>query len=112
MTDVSEDETETTTEEAATEEATADTFAEDVVLDLESAEAYERDMDELLEAVEQQQQQIEELEALILDLSTRVADGRDIGVCPDCHGPVERVRRWFRPSVIKCQRCGEIYHEY
>ncbi len=110
MTDVSDDETETTTEETDVDEA--DTYAENVVLDLESAEEYERDVDTLLETVEQQQQRIEKLESLMLDLSTRVADGRDMGVCPDCHGPVERVRRWFRPSVIKCQRCGEIYHEY
>lgn len=120
MTDVSDEETETqevADEETETREveAKADgvaTLDEEVVLDLESAEEYEQRIDDLVETVEQQQEQIEELESLMLDLSTRVADGRDIGVCADCHGPVERIRRWFRPSVIKCRRCGEVYHEY
>lgn len=91
---------------------TVEEVDEEVVIDLDAAAEYEQRIDELEATVERQQEQVEELESLLLDLSTRVADGRDIGVCPECHGPVERVRRWFRPSVIKCRRCGEVYHEY
>jgi len=110
MTDPADEETETRQAERDTEEVVS--FDENLTFDLESAEEYEQRIDELVGTVEQQQEQIEELESLLLDLSTRVADGRDLGVCPDCHGPVERVRRWFRPSVIKCRLCGEVYHEY
>jgi RNA polymerase-binding transcription factor DksA len=85
---------------------------EEVVLDLEAATEYEERIEELEETVETQADQIEHLEGLLLDLSTRVADGNDIGVCPECNGPVEKVKHWFQPTVIKCRRCDTVYHEY
>lgn len=85
---------------------------DEVVVDLDSAEAYEQQIDQLQETVAEQQEQIAELEDLLLDLSTRAADGRGLGVCPECHGPVEKVRRWFGPTTIECTRCGEEFHEY
>lgn len=66
----------------------------------------------LTRKIEEQSQRIEELEALLLDLSTRVADDRGFGVCPACHGPVEKVHRWFGTNTIECRRCGEVFHEY
>jgi RNA polymerase-binding transcription factor DksA len=108
--------TEDTDQEVETDvDAEVETVAEeteDVVVDLDSAEAYEQRVDQLQETVETQQEQIEELEGLLLDLSTRVADDRGMGVCPECHGPVEKVRRWFRPTTIECRRCGEVFHEF
>lgn len=98
--------------ESTTDETTASAVDEDIVLDLEEAEDYEQRIDELQETVEEQREQIEELEDLMLDLSTRVADDKGMGVCPECHGPVEKVRRWFRPTRIECRRCEEVYHEY
>ncbi|WP_253737676.1 hypothetical protein [Halohasta salina] len=86
--------------------------AEDVVVDLDSAAAYDQRVDELQETVEQQAERIDELEDLLLDLSVRAADDRGMGVCPECHGPVEKVRRWFGPTTIECRRCGETFHEY
>jgi RNA polymerase-binding transcription factor DksA len=85
---------------------------EDVVVDLDSATAYEERVDELQETVEAQEERIEELEDLLLDLSVRAADDRGMGVCPECHGPVEKVKRWFGPTTIECRRCGEAFHEY
>jgi RNA polymerase-binding transcription factor DksA len=85
---------------------------EDVVVDLDSAEAYEQRVDQLQETVEEQEARIEELEELLLDMSVRAADDRGMGVCPECHGPVEKVRRWFGPTTIECRRCGESFHEY
>lgn len=99
-----------TESEEATEEREAPT--EDVVLDLESAQEYESRIDELQETVEDQRERIEELEGLMLDLSTRVADGKGMGVCPDCHGPVTKITRWIRTSTIECTRCGRVFHEY
>lgn len=113
---VSEDtdqQTETSADVEVEGEAEADAeTTEDVVVDLDSAEAYEQRVDQLQETVEEQAEQIEELEGLLLDLSTRVADGRGMGVCPECHGPVEKVSRWFGPKTIECRRCGEVFHEY
>jgi RNA polymerase-binding transcription factor DksA len=85
---------------------------EDVVLDLESSEASESRIEELERTVEQQSEEIDELQDLLLDLSTRVADGRGMGVCPECHGPVQKVKRWLGPTTIECHRCGEVFHEY
>lgn len=111
MTDESEEVTEEVTE--TDEEVEADeSTTEDVVVDLDSAEAYEQRIDQLQETVEEQSEQIEELEDLLLDLSVRAADDRGMGVCPECHGPVEKVSRWLRPTTIECKRCGEVYHEY
>ena len=85
---------------------------EEVVLDLEAAQEYEERIEQLEETVEKQDEQIDHLEGLLMDLSTRVADGNDIGVCPDCNGPVEQVKRWFQPTVITCRRCDQGYHAY
>ncbi|MFO7832763.1 MAG: hypothetical protein R6V31_01585 [Halohasta sp.] len=104
-------ETETDTEAETEPDVGADT-AEDVVVDLDSAAAYDERVDELQETVEQQAERIDELEDLLLDLSVRAADDRGMGVCPECHGPVEKVRRWFGPTTIECRRCGEVFHEY
>lgn len=104
-------ETETDTE-AETEPDVGTDTAEDVVVDLDSAAAYDERVDELQETVEQQAERIDELEDLLLDLSVRAADDRGMGVCPECHGPVEKVRRWFGPTTIECRRCGEVFHEY
>lgn len=119
---VTEDTDETADTAGADEETTessvsADTDAEseeseDVVVDLDSAAAYEQRVDELEALVEEQGKQIAELEDLLMDLSVRAADDRGMGVCPDCHGPVEKVDPWFGSARIECRRCGEVYHEY
>ncbi|MFB6090691.1 MAG: hypothetical protein ABEJ97_06485 [Halobellus sp.] len=85
---------------------------EEVVVDLDSAEEYQTRIEELEETVEAQREEIEELQDLMVDLSARVADGRGFGVCPECHGPVRKVRRWLGATTIECARCGEVYHEY
>lgn len=102
-------EEEETEQQTQREESVVD---EEVVLDLEAAEEYEEAIDRLTERIEEQQEQIEELNDLMLDLSTRVADGRGMGVCPDCHGPVMKVKRLFRSTTIECRRCGRVFHEY
>jgi uncharacterized protein with PIN domain len=93
----------------ATEEATAE---DDVVIDLEAAEEQEAVVEQLRETVEEQREQIDELNDLLLDLSSRAAHSGGMGVCPDCHGPVTRIRRWIRTSTIECTRCGRVFHEY
>jgi len=98
--------------DAETTQTTDGETTEEVRVDLDSAEAYEQRVDQLQEAVEEQAEQIAELEDLLLDLSVRVADDRGMGVCPECHGPVEKVSRWFGPTTIECRRCGEVFHEY
>jgi RNA polymerase-binding transcription factor DksA len=112
----SEVDTETETEEEQTPERAQSEGAIDAtqrsVVDLDSAEAYEQRVDELTDRVERQEEEIEELKDLLLDLSVRQADGRGMGVCPECHGPVEKVRRWLGPTTIECRRCGEMFHEY
>jgi uncharacterized protein with PIN domain len=108
-------EQETETDADADVEAISETEPEatdDLVVDLDSAEAYEQRVDQLQETVEEQAEQIEELEDLLLDLSVRAADDRGMGVCPECHGPVEKVSRWFGPTTIECRRCGTVFHEY
>ncbi|CAM2791902.1 MULTISPECIES: hypothetical protein [Halobacterium] len=103
------DHTETDAESEASE---ATERSEDVVVDLDSAAAYEQRVDELEAVVEEQREQIEELEDLMLDLSVRAADDKGMGVCPECHGPVEKIDPWFGATRIECRRCGEVYHEY
>lgn len=102
--------------EERTEETEAETEAEteeaDTVLDVDAAQDYETRIESLQETVEDQGERIEELEDLLLDLSTRVADGRDMGVCPDCHGPVVKMRRFMRANTIECQRCERVFHTY
>ena len=110
MTDQSdtEEEVETTVTQ---EDAETDT-EEEAVLDLESSEEYESRIEDLEATVESQRDQIAELEDLMLDLTTRVADDRGMGVCPECHGPVQKIRRWLGETTIECHRCGEVFHEY
>jgi len=110
------DESTTEENETATEadEETADveeSVSDDVVVDLDSVQDYETDVEALQETVEEQAERIEELEGLLLDLSTRVADGKGMGVCPDCHGPVQKVKRWIGPTKIECRQCGRVFHE-
>ncbi len=100
---------ETTEVDTLEEESSTETAA---TLDVEAATEQETTVEDLRKQVEEQQERIEDLENLLLDLSTRVADGRDIGVCPDCGGPVTRVSRWFRADTIECQDCGRVFHEY
>jgi len=113
----------TAVEEASEEESSVATDAdadtgteteadEDVVVDLDSAAAHEQRVDELEALVEEQSERIEELEDLLLDLSVRAADDRGMGVCPECHGPVEKIDPWFGSARIECRRCGEVFHEY
>jgi uncharacterized protein with PIN domain len=101
-------ESEAESEESATSQAETETEA---VLDADAAAATQSTA-ELREVIDEQQEQIEELEDLLLDLSTRVADGNSMGVCPDCHGPVIKVSPWFRSAKIKCTDCGRVFHEY
>lgn len=108
--DVDEADTETRTE--TDERVDEDVLDEEVVLDLESAQEYEERIETLEERLEDQQSEVERLEDLLLDLSVRAADGRGMGVCPECHGPVVKQRRWVRPTTIECTECGEVYHEY
>lgn len=107
--------TEDTDEEETVETTATDQESEseeEVIVDLESSEAYESRIDELEATVEAQREEIEELQDLMLDLTTRVADGRGMGVCPECHGPVQKVRRWLGPTTIECRQCGKVFHEY
>lgn len=97
--------------DAATEDAT-DAEAEAAVIDLDAASEREATVEELREQVERQQEQIEELNGLLLDLSTRVADGNDMGVCPDCHGPVTKTGGFLRRTKITCRDCDRVFHEY
>jgi len=112
------DEVEETTEHETEAETTAidvgalDTY-EDRVEELSSAlEDREETIEELESVVEEQSEQIETLENRFLDLSARVADGRNLGVCPECNGPTEKKERLFRSDTIECLRCGEVIHTY
>jgi hypothetical protein len=102
-------------EETQTQDADVETESTDeqtrAVLDADAIEDTQSTED--LEAlVNEQQERIEELEDLLLDLSTRVADGNSMGVCPDCHGAVIKVSPWSRSTKIKCTDCGRVFHEY
>lgn len=92
-------------------EADSEEADEEVVLDTEAAVERDAGVEELRQRVEEQSERIEDLEDLVLDLSVRVADDRAMGVCPDCHGPVMKMRRWIRPTTIECRRCGRVFHE-
>ena len=119
-----ETETETTEQTDAATEVEAETEA--AALDMEALDKYERRVGELASAVEEreetiaelesvveaQSEQIEKLENQFLDLSARVADGRNLGVCPECNGPTEKKERLFRSDTIECLRCGEVIHTY
>jgi hypothetical protein len=84
---------------------------EEAVLDLD-AEGELQDVESLQEELDEQRERIEELEDLVLDLSVRVADDRAMGVCPDCHGPLVKKKRWLGRSSIDCTRCGRTFHKY
>jgi uncharacterized coiled-coil protein SlyX len=122
--DETQTETETTEEAEETTETEAET--ESTAIDVEALDTYEDRVDELSSAlaereetieelesvVEEQSEQIEKLENRFLDLSARVADGRNLGVCPECNGPTEKKERLFRSDTIECLRCGEVVHTY
>jgi hypothetical protein len=105
------DETEVTETDEESVTAESAKTENEAVLDMEALDETE-DVDELRELIEKQQAQIEELNGLLLDLSTRVADGNSMGVCPDCHGAVMKFNPWFRSAKIKCTDCGRVFHEY
>ncbi|MDY6818986.1 MAG: hypothetical protein SVG88_10030 [Halobacteriales archaeon] len=108
-----EDEDEAEIEEEEVDVDTTETDVDDeVVLDIDAAEEYEAQIERLEEQVQSQAEEIDKLQNLLTDLSARVADGNDMGVCPDCHGPVVKQRRWFRSNTIECTRCGRVFHEY
>ena len=123
--DDTEAEAESTTETTTEREAETET-ADDVTIDVEATDAYEQRIDELSTAVEERDETIEELRSVVeeqseqidkledqfLDLSARVADGRNLGVCPECNGPTEKKERLFRSDTIECTRCGEVIHTY
>jgi ElaB/YqjD/DUF883 family membrane-anchored ribosome-binding protein len=106
-------------EEETIESEAEDTSAEisetesesEAVLNAEAATQTES-TEELQATIEKQQEQIDELNDLLLDLSTRVADGNSMGVCPDCHGAVIKVDPWFRSAKIKCTDCERVFHTY
>lgn len=103
---------ETTDSESTEQETTDEDQQTGAVLDADAVEQQEQTVDDLLETVDEQQARIEELEDMLLDLSTRVADGNSMGVCPDCHGAVIKVDPWFRSAKIKCTDCDRVFHEY
>jgi hypothetical protein len=94
---------------ARTDDDAVETAAARAVVDVSEA-----DEEALRERVAEQQAEIERLQDKLLDLSARIADGGGAGVCPEpgCKGAVVKTRRWFRPTVLKCQSCGEVVHEY
>jgi hypothetical protein len=110
QTDTEEDQR--TAEEELEETTQEESIDDDIVLDIDSATESETRVDQLQETVEQQSEEIDELQGLLMDLSTRVADDGGMGVCTDCHGPVVKQKRWFGSTTIECQRCGRVYHEY
>lgn len=111
MSDDSETDTETAEETRVESDAVTETD-EGVILDLDSAQAYEERIEELETQLQEQREQLEKVQDLLTDLSTRVADGNDVGVCPECHGPVVKQRRLFRSNRIVCERCGKVLHRY
>ena len=100
-----------TAEETTDAETETETDAE-ATLDIEAAVEQEATAEQLREQVDEQQERIEELENMVLDLSTRVADDKATGVCPDCHGPVVKQKPLFRSAKIKCMDCDRVFHEY
>ncbi|QWC19707.1 SlyX family protein [Halorubrum sp. 2020YC2] len=118
-------EAESTVETTAEQEVEAEA-TDDVTIDVEAIDEYERRIEELSTAVEEREDTIEELQSVVeaqseqidklenqfLDLSARVADGRNLGVCPECNGPTEKKERLFRSDTIECTRCGEVIHTY
>ena len=118
---------ETQTEaESTTETTERESEADAAALDVEALDEYQERIDEMASELEDREETIEQLESVIdeqseqidrlenqfLDLSARVADGRNFGVCPECNGPTEKKERLFRSDTIECNRCGEVIHTY
>ena len=118
---------ETQTEaESTTETTDREAEADAAALDVEALDEYQERIDEMASELEDREETIEQLESVIdeqseqidrlenqfLDLSARVADGRNFGVCPECNGPTEKKERLFRSDTIECNRCGEVIHTY
>lgn len=101
------------TSEERTEELETEETEDEATIDVETTEEETGEQD-LRELVEEQQEEIEELQDIVLDLSARAAHSGGIGVCPDCHGPLRKVGGGFLglKTKIKCGECGEVYHEY
>jgi predicted RNase H-like nuclease (RuvC/YqgF family) len=118
--------TETKTDEAEETTEQEETETESTAIDMEAIDAYDETIEELTEALEEREETIEELQTVVekqseqigklenqfLDLSARVADGRNLGVCPECNGPTEKQSRLFRSDTIECLRCGEVVYTY
>lgn len=109
--------TETTEREAEADAAALDVGALDEYqerIDEMASELEEREetIEQLESVIDEQSEQIDRLESQFLDLSARVADGRNLGVCPECNGPTEKKERLFRSDTIECNRCGEVIHTY
>ena len=112
-------ETERTEREAAVDD-------DEAAIDVEAIDAYQGRIEEMSAEIERREQTIGELESVIeaqseridelenqfLDLSARVADGRNFGVCPECNGPTERKGRLLRSDTIECIQCGNVVHTY
>jgi predicted RNase H-like nuclease (RuvC/YqgF family) len=121
-----ETETETAMTTESEEVTQSETETEAPSLDMEALDSYDETVEELTEALEEREETIEELRSVVeaqseqietlenrfLDLSARVADGRNLGVCPECNGPTEKKERLFRSDTIECLRCGEVIHTY
>jgi len=114
MADTSETTAEDQEEELEVEAVESESDADEATLDMDAVAEREgeAETEALRERIEEQQEEIEELQDLMLDLSVRVADDQGMGVCPDCHGPVTKRKRLIRQSTIECARCGRVFHEY
>jgi hypothetical protein len=114
MADSSETTTDEQEEELEVEAVESESDADEATLDMDAVAERdgETETEALRERIEEQQEEIEELQDLMLDLSVRVADDKGMGVCPDCHGPVMKRKRLIRRSTIECARCGRVFHEY
>lgn len=98
---------------ASTDEVQTDSTA---TINLEDVDTEEEAEDRTRELLQKQQEQIEQLNDLVLDLSARTADNGGVGVCPDCNGPVIQSKTggvlYSRPDKIECTDCGRVLHEY
>jgi hypothetical protein len=104
--------TDEATEEVTQSETTEAESTAETTLDIEAAEEREAAVEALQERVADQQERIDELEDLMLDMSTRAAHDGGTGVCPDCNGPVIKTNPFLRSAKIKCTECGRVFHEY
>lgn len=104
--------TEEVEETVEAREVTETETEEEAVVDLDAAAEYETVADDVRETLRRQQEQIEELNDMVVDMSTRMADNDGVGVCPDCHGPVMKSGGWFAKTKIECGDCGRVFHKY